>query len=259
MKNFNLHRFVHVLNYTFATGRRNLLFSVVGMLLAYLLLFIVSNFNRQSCLPETKSIVDQAIGMSLVCSLFFIMAGAGTLFSSETSKQGRAALLMLPASDVEKFLGRWVYLLVFTLAGLFMFVVADGLHYLYHWAQGHEAISAVGCLLRLGDVHYISDRQEEMEHLVNVDIYLFFVALHAFFLLGSTLVRRYAVIVTALVVVLCFVVYFWLFENYISSLPKEVVLWGFFWVNIVCIVLFTGLAYRAFCRWQLITRKFLSL
>ena len=62
------------------------------MLLAYLLIFIVANINKQSDYPETQFIIDDALGMSLLGSFIFIMVAAGTLFSSETSKQGRVAL-----------------------------------------------------------------------------------------------------------------------------------------------------------------------
>ncbi len=260
MKNFNMKRFGHVLSYTFLTSRRNLLSGMIGMLLCYLFMFVVSNMNYHSSLPGTLSIVNQAMGMSTMATLIFIVVATGTLFRPEESRQGRTALMMLPASNLEKFVGRWVYLLVFTLAGVLMFVVADGLHYAFHSLKGHDAVSAVGCLLRLGDVRYVSAHQEAMEHLSRVDIGLMFLALHAYFLLASTLVRRHTVVIAAAVLALLAVGWYWLIENAVShSLTAEQTLWGVFVVAILLIVGFTWLAYCSFCRWQLITRKFLSL
>ena len=255
MKNFNPQRFAHMLRYTFVTSRRTMINGVVGMLLCYLFMFIMANLNNVMMMP----VVNQALAMSTIATIIFIMVSAATLFRAEESNQGRAALMLLPATNLEKFLARWVWLLVFTLAGVLMFVVADGLHYAYHFALGHEAISGVGCLLSLTDVVYVSDHQRTMNLLSNADIFLVFTAIHAFCLLGSTLVRRNAVVITAVALGVGMAVYLWLLENGLRYLPQEQLLWGILVVAAVCIVLFIWLAYRSFCRWQLITRKYLSL
>jgi len=260
MKNFNPTRFAQVLRYTFATSRRNLLSGMAGMLFCYLLIFVVSNLTRQSSLPDTMYISGAAMGMSIVATLIFFAVSAATLFHPEESRQGRTALMMLPASNLEKFLARWVWLWAFMLAGCLMLVVTDGLHYAYHWARGHEPVSVIGYWLRLWDVRYVSAQHVAMDHLWKTDCCLMLMAVHAYFLLAATLVRRHAVVIAAAVLALLAVVCYWLVEHVGShSLSAEQFLWSLFVVAILLIVGLTGLAYRCFCRWQLITRKYLSV
>lgn len=262
MKHFNLKRFGRVLSYTFLTLRRNLLSGMVGMLLCYLFIFVVSNMNCHASLPETKYIVDQALGMSVMATFIFIAVATGTLFRPEESRQGRTSLMMLPASNLEKFLARWVWLWALILAGCLMFVVADGLHAAYHWLQGndvHFAVSYISSALSSDGLRFADAHAEAMWRMHNVDIWLMFIALHAFYLFGSTLVRRFAFLWTSGALALMGFVWVWLIENEFNSWDEERFLWFIFVLAIVGIVLFTWLAYRSFCRWQLITRKYLSV
>ena len=259
MKHFNMKRFAHVLSYTFSTSRRNLLSGMLGMLMCYLLMFFVANFSYKDTTVNSSMVVDQAYDMSSLCTLIFVMLSVGTIFRPEESKQGRTALMLLPASNLEKFLGRWVYLWVYTQAGCLMFAVADGLNYVYQLTHGQEALSALSCLVEVGKTSSLTAREVAMWRLSMADLFLVFMAVHAFYLLGSTLLRRYAFIVTSAVLALLVILWFWHFESLFSALSAERLLWLLFAFAIVCIILFTWLAYRAFCHWQLITRKYLSL
>ena len=263
MKNFKMNRFAHVLSYTFATSRRHLLSGVVGMLVCFLLMFVVANYNHWSQLPQTLLIVDQACGTSLLAAFIFFMVSAGTLFRPEQSKQGRAALLMLPASNLEKFLARWVYLWVFTIAGLLMFFVADGLHYAFHYMLGHEPSAALNYMLSAFNYDYPDNWTQHdimMRRWGLTAWWLAFMALHAYFILGSTLLRRHSFIFAAVVYFFILVTWVWFMANVANRLVREDhEVRALFVASIVAIILFIWLAYRCFCRWQLITRQYLSI
>ena len=66
---------------------------------------------------------------SVIAMYIFFLISASTLYRGEQKKQQRIAWLMLPASNLEKFLSRWIYMLVFMLVGgVLTFFVADCIH-----------------------------------------------------------------------------------------------------------------------------------
>ena len=160
---------------------------------------------------------------------------------------------MLPATNLEKFLSRWVFMLAVSLGGFLMFFVADAIHMAWLWMTGKPVIAATT---------YFFPQTTNVAWLRLFSVNCIFLAGQAFFLLGGILFRKFQPIVTALVGIVPFLglAHFMTYDQpYMHTIPYAWYL-GFmsvFFVALTCV--FTVLAYRLFCRWQLATRNFVNL
>ena len=265
MKNLNMTRFGRVLKLDFTEGMKSMMWAALAMLLLYLFFFwFAYNIGFHGFVNRGEDFVRmvcEAVGsFGCVAMMFFFLITVSTLYRSEQKKQQRIAWLMLPATNLEKFLSRWIYMLVFSLVGgVLMFFVADLIHMAWLWMSGMP-VKASTCYFFNGLPH--TDNPDN--RLLIANAYGMMVAIHAFFLLGGVLFRKYHTIVTAALVVLIFTLmtglYNALFVQTSSSVESSVYFDVFMIVMECCaIVLFTWLAYRLFCRWQVVTRKFVNL
>lgn len=273
MKNLDIHRFGQVLKLDFALGRKNLMWAALAMLLAYLFIFWLANemsseISYSVDAYRVNMICREASQLSLVAMLVFLLVSTSQLFSADHKKQRCIYTLMLPATNLEKFLSRWVYLLVYSLVGgLLMFLVADALHMVWLVLSGHEVCSATP--LFFNNLPHTGDTSYMNQHWYFVARnYCIFLVIHATFLLGSVLFKRFHFVVTGIVLVFVFVAlastYNWLHST--SGEFREFSEEAFKWYSIGTTVfylavtaLFTWLAYRLFCRWQVVTHKFVNL
>lgn len=266
MKNFDLQRFGSVLRFDFAQNRQQLLRDVLGMLMAYLFFFwfdhnIGMRVDRVTDWELHIKHICEGIGIFSVIGLYiYMLATASTLYWREQKKAKRTAWLMLPATNMEKFLSRWVYMFVVSLGGFLMFLVADAIHMAWLWLTDKPVIAATTYFLKaFPQTSSIGPHATWLNVLWS---YCFFMSIHAFFLLGSILFRKYQPVVTALVGIVPFLglVHFMNYDQpYMRDIPYAWYL-GFmsvFFVALTCV--FTVLAYRLFCRWQLATRNFVNL
>ena len=153
-------------------------------------------------------------------------------------------MLMLPATNLEKFLSRWVYMLVFSIIGSFVaFFVTDMLH--------------LGWLAVTERPHATSSSQVFDYFLKNDKMfYCLFFTFHAFGLLCGVLFKKFHIVVTAVVGVILFAVFMQLCSHITQYETRAMVCLV---AAIIATITFTLLAYRLFCRWQVVTRKFVNL
>jgi len=271
MKQFDSKRFGQVLKLDFAEGRKAILWGALAMLLLYLFFFwfthnIASHDEYygvdQSYVTMLRvTSICEAVGQfGMVAMLMFWLVSASILYRSEQKKQQRIAWLMLPATNLEKFLSRWLYMVVFSLVGgVLMFFVADLLHIAYLWISSNPVKDATSYFF-----HALphTDEYSPLLHITNV--YGMMITIHAFFLMGSVLFRKYHFIVCAALVVLTFTVVASIFNalglyQYNGETARIATDIIFIVFEAVAISLFTWLAYRLFCRWQVVTHKFVNL
>lgn len=266
MKQFDTTRFSRVLKLDFAEGRKAMMWGALCMLLLYLFFFWfawnigmhVETVNDWSA--YIHGICESVSVFSLIAMYIFFLITASTLYRSEQKKQQRIAWLMLPATNLEKFLSRWVYMLAFSLlAGVLTFVLADGIHMIWLKAAGHPVLSATSFML--GN---LPTTTPYFPLIAVLDIYLVYVAIHAIYLLSSVFFKKYHFIACTAFLAIAFSA----IVPAINALgyrdtPHEP---GYILPNIlsisisVCIItLCTWLAYRLFCRWQVVTHKFANL
>ena len=228
-------RFGRVLKLDFTEGLKPMMWGALCMLLLYLFFFWFAwNIGFHSFEPKNQIVdpVCESVGaFSMIAMYIYFLITACTLYRGEQKKQQRIAWLMLPASNLEKFTSRWIYMLVFSIVGgLLPFFVADLIH---------------------------------MGYLDVIGLYFCYVAIHSFFLLGGVFFKKFHFIVTSAVFVIGFITIS-VTANTLGyrNIPTPECIWD----DIIAIVfaaclitLFTWLAYRLFCRWQVITHKFANV
>ena len=141
--------------------------------------------------------------------------------------------------------------MVFSLLGsIGAFVVADLLHAGWMAVTGNPAILAT---------RYFFDRIPNLERDRTYDVISFYalmLTLHSFCLMCSVLFKKYHLVAAFVVGLLLLTVLNHLLRRLLTPESKEPVLIG---LMAVCTVVFSALAYRLFCRWQVVTRKFVNL
>ncbi len=273
MKNFDMTRFGRVLKLDFVEGLKPMLWGALAMLLLYLFFFwyahnIAYDSNWYNTHPEKFSLrVCEAVGgFSAVALFFYFLIAASILYRNEQKKQQRIAWLMLPATNLEKFLSRWIYMVAFSLVGgTLTFFVADLIHIVYLCMANYPV--KVATVYFFGAFPRMSG-DAVVGLWVNVFcvtwLYALLAAIHAFFLLGGVFFKKFHFIATSATAVLLFAIWATLYNGsglylYSNGIPRILFYGGLTVIYTCCAALFTWLAYRLFCRWQVVTHKFVNL
>ncbi len=259
MNDFNLNRFLMVLRLDFTVGRRQLLVYTAGGVMVYLFYFwFAYNVGMHAVVVnDMASYVNhicEAVAMFGVMTMYvFFLAVASTLWRHEQKKAGCTMHLMLPATQLEKFLSRWVYMLVLSLtAGCLTFFVADALHIAWLWLTDKPVVAATAYFLKAFKTDFSQGAHS---------LYSILIAVHAFFLLGGIVLRKFHFVLTAIAASLLVstMMYFLTTDQpYMKAVP---ILWWHTGVAVLFAVLtcvFTVAAYRIYCRWQVVTHKLLN-
>ena len=277
-------RFGRVLKLDFFEGRKAIMWGAICMLLLYLFFFWFaheigfhnSRFDYEQD-PEERmmlynSAICEAVGAfgAMAMYIFFLIT-ASTLYRAEQKKQQRIAWLMLPATNLEKFTSRWIYMLVFSIVGgLLPFFVADLIHTAYLWISGNPVMWTADDFFNIfphtrtfpGTNEYTGDSPLRV-----TESYTIFIMIHAFFLLGGVFFKKFHFIAASAMLVL--IAAGWAtaynalgFRDTPTPMPSDYYVRGYIFsitFKICLIALFTWLAYRLFCRWQVVTRKYANV
>ena len=256
MKNFSMKRFSQVLKYDLKTGIRPIMWFSLGMVIAFLLIFMFlhsmfgMSYEGQEPSWVTYSIAHEAAQSGCMIICVFWLCVACTLFRDVQKKAPRTVMLMLPATNMEKFLSRWVYMLAFSIIGGFVaFIVADMLHLGWLAVTGRAVASSTPQLFK--NFTFEGETKTIMQFCG-----LFF-SLHSFALFGSVFFRKYNLVATFATGMVLLIMFLTIYRN----IPWENELRDTVYLatEIPAIIIFTTLSYRLFCRWQVVTHKFVNL
>lgn len=259
-----MKRLGYLLKLDFQQNLKAFIWTSVTMLLVYLFFFWWAHnigipldsyslskglFSPEHIALITKAQCESVGRFGSVAMYFCFIVIASQLYGKEQKKQIRTAFLMLPATNLEKFLSRWLYMIVFSIvAGILTFFVADVLHMIWLSSADRPIIAASKYFfepLADGDWRFV------------FFVYAFLIFIHSAYLFGGIFLHKHHFAVTSLLLVILGGPFMKLI-NFIelsvfsfSTSPGYLVC-----VCLVCaIILFTWLSYRVFCRWQLTTRK----
>jgi len=266
MKNFNMTRFGHMLKLDFAEGRKAMMWGALCMLLLYLFFFwFAYNIGYHSSNVTDWDLhirrICESVGVfSMMAMYIYFLITASTLYRGEQKKQHRIALLMLPATNLEKFLSRWIYMLVFMLVGgVLTIVLADCIHIIWLQIADHPVHSMTKAL-----IHSLPQASIYNPVVEIVEVYIVFVAFHSFYLLGGLFFKKFHFIATSVVFAIVFSALVWTVNSFgyrdtpaQSDPTMTYILWGGFFASITIVC--TWLAYWLFCRWQVVTHKFANI
>ena len=259
-------RFGRVLKLDFVEGRKAMMWGALCMLLLYLFFFwFAYNIGYHSSNVTDWDLhirrICESVGVfSMMAMYIYFLITASTLYRGEQKKQHRIALLMLPATNLEKFLSRWIYMLVFMLVGgVLTIVLADCIHIIWLQIAGHPVHSMTKALLHSLPQASIYNPVVEI-----VEVYIVFVAFHSFYLLGGLFFKKFHFIATSVVFAIVFSALVWTVNSFgyrdtpaQSDPTMTYILWGGFFASITIVC--TWLAYWLFCRWQVVTHKFANV
>ena len=256
-----MKRLGYLLKLDFNENLKAFIWTSVTMLLVYLFFFwwahIIGipldsySLSKGLFSPEHIEMITKAqcaaVGNFGALAMYFcFLVIASQLYGKEQKKQIRTAFLMLPATNLEKFLARWLYMIGFSVVvGILTFIVADVLHMIWLSSAGRPVIAATKFFLFSGKLSYV----------INVIVYASLILIHSIYLFGGIYLRKHHFAITSLFLV----IFGSLFVKIINSLEPHLFAGYRGYVLCVCficgIILFTWLSYKVFCRWQLTDRK----
>jgi hypothetical protein len=256
MIQFNINRFGKLARWSLTNDKKyytRSFLQVFAMLMLVFLSFTGIIIRMSNVAPNY-----QACGVVVIMMFAInIIIGPSLMFYSMTGKHDRQSLLMLPASNFEKYLMRyssWILLLpLYAIA----FLSADLIQYLVHVIMGHDFAMFVTSKL-LDYIHVMKAIPLSKSNWLDIAIFLFW--LHSLYALGGTFFRsrKFNWVLTTIVFIAFCIVCMWSFDTDIKSKPQT-------WTHGVMEALYFvwalvnfWLSYKLFCRTQVIG-KFVNL
>lgn len=194
MESFNINRFGKTLRWYLSVNFRNLMMWLVGLTAAFFLgEMLMINANSGMTL-------DRMMELFAINGAIFLVIGMNASFSSIMSdvnkRPKRMAFLMLPVSNLEKFLSLVFYVTVVWVPCLVLSLIAgDSLRMVVRaMLFGDEWMSSLPTLIGM--------MQPDRFWLPETVFYvLLTVFTHSMYILGGTWLRKYAFVVTTLVLI----------------------------------------------------------
>ena len=226
MNGFNINRFGKTLRWVVSVNFRKLLLWFAGSVLAVFLGEIV--FQAMNPYGDPDSMLRDFSQFLTMILILVSLIMASSIVSSINEKRKREAFLMLPASNLEKFLSLLVYSTVICIAVAFLAIVlGDALRMFSYWAAGYQGMPYEG------ESYYYSVKSDEYGEVfwwssvipmliknitpnialsapLPVDFvvvqWAFIIGMilwvHSTYILGGTLLRKYSFVGTSVFVIL---------------------------------------------------------
>lgn len=272
MNTFNFQRFTRMLVWDIATNRQRIIKQTItyAIILLTFALFITQTFSLVDYQNEAARVAQLEQVVSLSGFFFFIVVSAAPslIFDGvNRNKQTRLSFLMMPASNIEKYVSRIITtFIVYVLTYIVAFFIADLAQWLISFILHPSQKMFMSGLMF--DFNLLSINYNGSETTTFLDWYgmmAFNLWIISLYMLGGTLFRRYAWLFVSVIVFLGVI--------FVISLMKEMgVLYNWDWhftreqilatVSGLCTVfaiLNIFLSFRLFKRLQLINNKWINL
>ncbi|MBP5799092.1 MAG: hypothetical protein J6W43_04185 [Prevotella sp.] len=237
MNNFSFNRFGQTFRWVLVTHFQTFLAFTAGCAAAmFLLEIIIIALNIH---PDGGNYISVLYSdLSSFCAIFLIiyaLVAISTLFSYYLKKPQREAFLMLPSTNLEKFLAVVIYVtVVWSLAGFMAFAVGDTLRMAVRaLAFGNEWYSLVPKVLDMFGEMIPPFDEGMMIHTISYKVCApivmigLLIWIHSIYILGGTLLRKYTFVVSSLVIISAFLLMTWLiFKFNINAFYVDTVIDG---------------------------------
>ena len=225
MNTFSFNRFGKMLRWVLSVNQRRILYavagSVVGVFMAEMILLKMSSYDT----PFTMLRHYGQVGAALFAVVSLILVS--TIVSGVNEKRKREAFLMLPASNLEKFLALMTYTSVVCVLGVFLaFVLGDSLRMAWFWISGPYTEAKVSYIGNPTEYYYwwssaIPKMMDNLTpHILEADSCNWFylvmnlfvitaiaVWTHSLLIIGGTLFRKYSFVISCIVFILFWVIF----------------------------------------------------
>lgn len=264
MIQFNLNRFCKVAKWSLTVDRGFYLRNLLNVFVIMSLFFIAftTHFFHLS-LNGNDSVYRPCVAATMIMFIITGVTGPSWMFSSMKGKHDLQTLLMLPASNFEKYLMRYSTWIILLPLYIVAFLGADLVQYLVNVIWGSKDVMFVTTDV-IDHINALWVRMPNSNRTIVNGVFVCALLFHSLYVLGGTFFRSHKyswVLTTVSIIVLCMVI-FWLSpESSEGSIDrehttKELLAWDalygvWFLVNF-------WLSYRLFCRQQVIG-KFVNL
>jgi hypothetical protein len=260
MKTFDIYRFGKVLKWTVYYNKSILMKITMGFFIAFLAIYLLTTnliFSSSSSFPFR---LDSAAGVTLGVFVVFLFLTPSWILSNMKDRKSSLDYLMLPATNLEKFLARIAMVTVFyTLCVVVAQIAADLIQWIISLFR--YPISQTGLIsIDIFKNHYISFGGYAVGGNScyaggNIMLLTWIIWMHSVYTLGGTVFRKSAWIITSLLLLVLGIILMW--SKFEVSLMADGV------IIILIFLVFAGLnyfmSYKIFCRMQLINNKWINL
>jgi hypothetical protein len=247
MENFNISRFGKMLRWTFWHDKNEFVRSQLQGLLGLTLCFLFMHIGASMGAREGMKAMSLAV---VICLVVAYVCTASNMHYSMKSRDDWRALNLLPASNIEKFLARYLSSILQGVGVVVMIFLADIMLYLISLIFIPSSAQLIICHLINGS-GYLERQplQEVLGSMVSLTM------LHSCYLAGANLFRnvKYSWVFTTLaLIVVAAIIISVLLHTHSSQGQLVVPDWIEYTICCVIIVFNYWLSFRLFCRRQLI-------
>lgn len=274
MTNFNIKRFARTARWQCRMSLKNALSYAAGQSFGYLAVMFTWFY------PVLKGYKQLGYGDLLhsveMCTLVYLIVvvfNGVWIFADMGTKEQRIKVKMLPATDVEKYLVRWLGVTLGTMVvGIMAYCVADALRMVTCLVTG---VDSLGCTITdFLKMFFLNDNgntiviSEHSAYTAGTDYAVvgWVIWAQSFYVLGGTLLRRYQFVITTLVHILLFLamaaVVAWLPVDVDRAVADSGNDGAFYAAGVaLCLVAVVNwwLSYKIFKRMQVINNKWINL
>ena len=273
MNSFSLNRFWNTLRWVLAVNFRTMLMWTAGSAVgAFLFETVYMTMDNGTTYLQSLNSMSSFITFLVVLA---IVIGLSSIFVGINKKPRREAFLMLPSSDLEKFLASVIFVtIVWPVCVFLAFAVGDTIRMVVGSLVYEE--SWISCIWQVSerlipiDMRAATHMPYSMLYItmLNVSFLGFLLWAHSVYILGGTLLRRYSFVVSSLLWMFVAILFIWAVDRYELSffntqwennvlVSFDVGFWGYA-VSVVLPLLAVfnyWMSFRIFKGFQLITNK----
>ena len=259
MIRFNLHRFGEVARWSFTNDKSYYLRTSLQMFVVLTLIYLFFT-TKVFWLRSGDDGYTSCFAVTMLMAFVQIVIGPSLMFYSMKGKRDLQALLLLPASNFEKYLVRYATWLVVLVIMVVAYFAADVVQYLVNTLIGNDAKFVTSLFAKIPH----GGESTPTEILVANSIIICTVWMHSFSALGGVFFRsrKFASVLTVMAFFVISMLQVWLFPNSLSWEIEKAEATNTLYIADavygVWTVLNFWLSYKLFCRIQNIG-KFINI
>ena len=272
--NFQFSRLLMVMRWDMFTNLKSYLNMMLGMTFALLPFFIMQLYQLSKQYQLFPDTIDLSyLGMSqyvlMISSIAMYMMATQIFMVMKTTGQ-REQFLMLPASNLEKYISRFLFsTLGAAVAMITAIVVSDLVQLIFSFVllPGHHqsvCLSTMALLWKIWTT-FIENNDSTGSLLLSLSIVTCGVLVHSFFILCGTLFRKHTIVVSGILFIAMTYLVIYVIESVPDTITTCLMHGDNSWIFCLLIaeLLLAGfqywLSYKVFTRMQVICNKWINL
>ena len=270
--NFQFSRLLMVMRWDMFTNLKSYLNMMLGMTFALLPFFIMQLYQLSKQYQLFPDTIDLSyLGMSqyvlMIFSIAMYMMATQIFMVMKTTGQ-REQFLMLPASNLEKYISRFLFsTLGAAVSMITAIVVSDLVQLIFSFVllPGHHqslCLYAVALLWKIWTT-FIENNDSTCALLLSLSIVTCGVLVHSFFILCGTLFRKHTIVVSGILFIVMTYLVIYVIESVPDTITSCLMHGDNSWLFSIAELLLAGfqywLSYKVFTRMQVICNKWINL